>query len=156
MQVIITEDTKVLSPNMAHKNFNETEEIIPKGTIIEGQAQTLQGLRRGQPFNYRLFYTTDNKIIYLNKTKAMNNTETTFGADSKVTPTIVKIPLQSRLAKASSIGAISGAVIGYGYCKYKKQDNKKALTYAVIGSIIGYVGGLIIENTHKQTVIPSK
>ena len=86
----------------------------------------------------------------------MNNTETTFGADSQVTPTIVKIPLQSRLAKASSIGAISGVVIGYGYCKYKKQDNKKAMTYALIGGIVGYVAGLVIQNTRKETVSPSK
>jgi hypothetical protein len=156
VQAIVLQNTKVLVPNMAHKNFSETEEVIPAGTIITGHAQTLQGLRRGQPFNYRLFYTNDNKIIYLNKTKAMNNTETTFGADSQVTPTIVKIPLQSRLAKASSIGAISGAIIGYGYCKYKKQDNKKAMTYALIGGIVGYVAGLVIQNTRKETVSPSK
>jgi len=156
VKAIVIEDTKVLVPNMAHKNFSETEEVIPKGTTIIGHAQTLQGLRRGQPFNYRLFYIDNNKIIHLNKIKIMNNTETTFGADSQVSPTVVKVPLQSRLAKASSIGAISGVVIGYGYCKYKKQDNKKAMTYALIGGVIGFVVGKVIENTRKTKVSPSK
>ena len=86
----------------------------------------------------------------------MDNTETTFGADSQVSPTVVKVPLQSRLAKASSIGAISGAVIGYGYCKYKKEDNKKAMTYALIGGVIGFVVGKVIENTRKTQVSASK
>ena len=156
VKAIVIEDTKVLVPNMAHKNFSETEEVIPKGTTIIGHAQTLQGLRRGQPFNYRLFYIDNNKIIHLNKIKIMDNTETTFGADSQVSPTVVKIPLQSRLAKASSIGAISGAVIGYGYCKYKKEDNKKAMTYALIGGVIGFVVGKVIENTRKTQVSASK
>ena len=156
VKAIVIEDTKVLVPNMAHKNFSETEEVIPKGTTIIGHAQTLQGLRRGQPFNYRLFYIDNNKIIHLNKIKIMDNTETTFGADSQVSPTVVKVPLQSRLAKASSIGAISGAVIGYGYCKYKKEDNKKAMTYALIGGVIGFVVGKVIENTRKTQVSASK
>ena len=154
--VEVIDDAKVLIPNSAHQNFSETDEVIPKGTKIVGQQRLINGLRRGQPFTYRLFYTNNNKIIHLNKIKTMANTETTFGADSQVSPTIVRVPLQSRLAKASSMGAIGGAVIGFGWAKYKKQETKKLALYTVVGAVIGYVGGLIIENTRKESVVTSK
>ena len=154
--VEVIDDAKVLIPNPAHQNFSETEEIIPKGAKIVGQQRLINGLRRGQPFTYRLFYTDNNKIIHLNKIKTMANTETTFGADSQVSPTIVKVPLQSRLAKATTMGAIGGAIIGFGYAKYKKHDNNKLMLYTAVGGVMGYVAGLIVENTRKETVITSK
>lgn len=148
-------DTKVLVPNNAHKNFVESDEVIPQGTELTGDVREIEGLRRGQPFKYKLFYTDNNKIIYLKKIK-MENTETTMGADSAQTPTVVTIPTQSRLAKASSIGAMAGLVIGFGYAKYKKHEHKKITLYTVVGGLIGFVIGEVIENTKKTSVVASK
>jgi len=157
IEVEVIEDAKVLVPNPEHQNFSETNNTINKGEKITGEVKLIAGLRRGEPFTYRLFLTNNNQLIHLNKIKQMSNTtETTLGADSQVSPTIVKIPLQSRLAKASSIGAISGAVIGFGYCKYKKHDNKKVITYTIVGAVLGFVIGKVIENTRSEVVKTSK
>jgi hypothetical protein len=35
---IVIEDTKTLVPNKEHKNFTESDTIVPKGTKVDGRA----------------------------------------------------------------------------------------------------------------------
>lgn len=121
------EDAVVLIPNKEHQNFTSTNEIIPKGSEIEGNAQIVKGLRRGEPQDYRLFVTNDNKIIFLNKTKIktnMENREVTLGVGGE--KSIVVNDSMPKLGRPVVLGAIGGALAGYGYCKYKGHDMKKA------------------------------
>ena len=59
MLVEIIEDAPILLPNKEHKNFTKSESILPKGTLVEGDFKNVSGLRRGNPFNYRVFTTKE-------------------------------------------------------------------------------------------------
>ena len=139
MIATLIEDAKVLIPNVEHQNFTEGKDVIKKGTEINGSKKVIAGLRRGEPFEYRLFLTTDNKLIYINKIK---NMETESGIDA----TTVNLK-QNLLAKPAILAAIGGAVIGFGIAKYKKQDMKKALLYTLIGAAAGFIGGKLVSHT---------
>ena len=54
---------------------------------------------------------------------------------------------QRVLAKPDILGAVSGAIIGFGYAKYKKHDMKKAGIYALVGAVSGYIIGKVIAHT---------
>lgn len=146
MQVKLAEDARVLIPNGVHQNFTETEEVIHKDTVLNGEPKVIKGLRRGQPFDYKLFLTENNKLIHLKKTRNMDATEVKLGADSSKQPTVVNLK-QTTLAKPAIIGAISGAIIGFGYAKYKKHETKKVGIYALVGAVAGYVVGRVIAHT---------
>jgi len=145
-------DASVLVPNAAHRNFVAGNDVIKADTTITGDPKKIEGLRRGQPFVYRLFLTNDNKLIYLNKVN-MDTTEVTLGVDSEKSSTIVNLK-QNILAKPDILGAISGAAIGFCYAKWKKHDNKKMLMYVAGLAIAGFVIGKVISN--KATITPGK
>jgi hypothetical protein len=86
MLVEIIEDAPILLPNKEHKNFTKSESILPKGTLVEGDFKNVSGLRRGNPFNYRVFTTKEGDIIYSKYVKPMA-VEVTMGADSQVSAT---------------------------------------------------------------------
>ena len=69
MQVLTTEDAKVLVPNKEHQNFTATDLVIPSGTTLKGEVKYVDGMRRGEPFKYKLFKTENSQFIYLNKTQ---------------------------------------------------------------------------------------
>jgi len=153
MEVKVVADTKVLIPNKSHQNFTEGREVIQAGTIIEGQPKLVEGLRRGEPFQYKLFLTNDNKLIYLTNLRTMDATEVKLGADSTVSPTTVNLK-QNTLARPSILGAVGGAVVLFGYAKWKKHDMKKIGVFVLVGAVTGYVIGKVIE--HRATIKPSK
>ncbi len=83
MQAEITEDTKSLIPNVAHKNFICTQDskTFTKGEKITGNPKIILGERKGKPYTYQLFLTDDHDLIFLNKTNIpMEKTEVTLGA----------------------------------------------------------------------------
>jgi hypothetical protein len=154
MKVITIEDAVVLIPNAEHKNFTATDVKIPKGTEIEGDIKLVNGLRKGSPFQYRLFYTNNNQIIYTNKIKPINmeTTEVKLGADGANAPAkIINIPSQLKDRNAL-IGAALGAAAGFGYSAYKKEDYKKKLMYTLIGAVVGFAAGKIVTKRKLVTV----
>ena len=54
MEYQVVKDSQVLMPNLKHKNFNKTPEIIKEGTLVTGSPKELGGIRKGQPFTYYL------------------------------------------------------------------------------------------------------
>lgn len=144
----LIEDAVVLIPNKEHQNFTETDEVISAGTKVSGDAKIVKGLRRGKPYDYRLFVTDDNKIIFLNKTKIKTNMETrevTLGVGGEKS-IIVNENTPKTLGRPVVLGAIGGALAGYAYCKYKNHDMKTTGIYALVGGAIGYVAGYLYEN----------
>ncbi len=140
---VTVEDAPVLIPNQAHKNYTAGKDVIKKDTQVVGDPIVVVGLRRGEPFTYRLFKTNDNKLIYLNKIKQMEPIrEVQIGADA------TKINLkQNILMRPEVLAAISGAIIGFGIAKYKKHDMKKAGIYALVGAVSGFVIGKVAQHT---------
>lgn len=156
----VIQDTYVLVPNQAHKNFTTGTEVIKKGTVVEGIERKIEGLRRGEPFIYKLFLTDDDQLIYLKSIKPMNTTEVTMGADSAQSPTKLNlVPAENaKTAKRKDevYGLIIGGIIGFAYAKYKKHDLKKMAMYIAGGAALGYGAGLLIHDKKVATITPSK
>ncbi len=161
-EVMLKEDTKVLAPNRERKNFSETNEVILKGSLVKGCDKQIQGTRKGKPFVFKLFLTEDHKLIQLNKTQPKQNndnmekTEVTLGADGGSPKTIINLTSGDIFAKNKLIAAAVGAVVAFGYSKYKKHDNAKCLKRAALGALAGYLAlvvyGQIKGDTVKKTL----
>ena len=153
MEAVLKEDAKVLVPNKEHKNFTETSEDIPKGTIVNGEFKSIKGLRRGKPFSYRVFITDKGQIIYSNKVNQMEATEVMLGADSAQTPTRVNLLPAETFKRSRIVVALAGAVGGYMYAKRK---GGKPMKYALMGGLAGYAAVWAFDKTKSVTVTPSK
>lgn len=156
MEVVVNQDSKFLTANGEHKNFTETNEYIGEGNILRGEPKNIQGLRRGEPFTYRVFVTTDKKIIYLKNVTPMQTTEVTLGADSEVSSTVVNLVPAEVFNKVKTTGLVIGAVAGLAYAKYKKHDAKKVAMFIFVGSLLGYATAYVVDRQRKATVTPSK
>ncbi len=154
-------DAPLLIPNPSHKNFTQTDEYIPKGTKVKGEIKTIKGLRRGQPFNYKLFLT-DNKFIHLNKVQPnMKDVEVTLGADGIQDQTTVSIPQKKALnLDAITIGTmlvIAGGAYWYG--NSKKYSMKHKLIISGLAAVAGYFAGQGVNKIigkNKITVLKTK
>lgn len=153
MEAKLIEDAKVLVPNKEHKNFTETNEELPKGTIVNGEFKSIKGLRRGEPFSYRVFITDKGQILYSNKLKQMEATEVMLGADSAQTPTRVDLLPAETFKTSRLIFAVAGAIGGYYYAKKK---GGKPTKFAIIGGLAGYAAVWAFDKTKTATVTPSR
>jgi hypothetical protein len=156
MDAITNQDSKILIPNKEHKNFVETNLIIPKGTEISGDVKVIDGLRRGAPFTYRLFETNNNELLFLKNIEPMNTREITLGANGDVTPTVVDLLPAESFNRTKKMGLVIGAIAGFGYAKYKKHDMKKVAMYIGVGAVAGYLGAYIFDYSRKVVVTTSK
>ena len=145
MQVEVIEDARVLVPNKEHENFTATDIVIPKGNILEGEVQVINGKRRGEPFTYKLFYTTDKQYIHIKKTKPMATTQVYLGADAQQTPTIVDVPQRKLFTTQNIVGAIAGYFIGTYY------SNRYGKGRPQFYGLAGAVGGLLIARYLTST-----
>lgn len=153
MEAVVLEDAKVLVPNKEHKNFTETNEVIPKGETLNGEFKSISGLRRGQPFSFRVFITNNGQIIYSNKVKQMEATEVTLGADSSRSATVVNMLPAETFKTSRVVFAIAGAIGGVMYAR-KKGGNK--LKFGLIGGLAGYAAVWAFDKSKSVTVTRSK
>jgi len=156
MNVRVVKDTKYLIANKDHKNFTEGSETVEQDTILKGEPKNIEGLRRGEPFTYRLFITNEGKILYLNNIEPMKTVEVTLGADSQKTPTVVNLLPAEQFSKMKMAGLIIGGLTGFAYSKYKKHDVKKVALFIAIGSALGYGAGYVFDKNRSVEVIKSK
>ncbi len=156
MEVRVIEDAHVLVPCEAHKNFRSTNQFIPKGVLLKGKPKIVKGLQRGKPFDYHLFYTDADQIIFIKNTKPMR-TEVTLGADSGATPTKIDLPGQSNLGIRPVTGAIVGLAAAYGITRYRKiTSNHTKVIYMIIGGLVGFAAGKYLQSKRAVTIKPSK
>lgn len=156
MKVVVNKDSKILIANNEHKNFTETDQILEEGTILNGNAINVKGLRRGEPFTYRLFITPKKEILYLNNITPMNTTEVMLGADESVSSTKVNLIPAETFSRVKTIGLVAGALAGFAYAKYKKQDMKKVAMWIAAGALVGYAAAYVIDRNRTIDVTPSK
>lgn len=156
MKVVTIKDAPILIPNQDHKNFTMNGVVIPRGVELEGEKKEVAGLRRGKPFTYRLFITNNKQIIYSNNIKPMEMTEVTLGADSAQTPTTINFLPAETFNKLRTGGLIVGALAGFAWAKYKKQETKKLLMSIAVGAVLGYAGAYVIDTNRSATVKASK
>lgn len=133
----------ILLPNREHKNFTDSGEFIPAGTEIVGDNKVVEGLRRGKPFDYKVFITKDGEIIYSKYVKPMA-TEVTMGADSQVSATKVgMIPSERKTTTRKVVGAVVGGVVGYAISKRGgvQRTFMQQLLFIGGGALAGYMVG---------------
>lgn len=152
MKAIVLENAKVLVPNKEHKNFTETNEEVPKGTVVNGEFKSIKGLRRGEPFSFRVFVTDKGQIIYSNKLKEMKNTEVILGADASQTPTVVNMLPAETFKTSRILVALAGALGGFYYAKKKGASKIK---YAIVGAAAGYAAVWAFDKSKSVTVTRS-
>ncbi len=156
MQVRTIKDANVLKPNADHKNFMETGEVIPNGTLLEGNEKYISGLRRGEAFTYALFITNDKKIIYLKNIEPMANVEVTMGADGQVTPTKVDLINAETFSTLNAVGVVIGGISGFMFAKNKNMNTSKIAIYTLAGVTLGYVASRFIKLNNKVVIEKSK
>jgi hypothetical protein len=156
MEVRVLKDTKYLIANPDHKNFTESGEMIEEGSVLKGEPKAIQGLRRGEPFVYRLFITEEGKILYLNNIEPMKTVEVTLGADAQRTPTTVNLLPAETFSKMKTAGLIIGGLAGFAYAKSKKHDMKKVAMFIAVGAAVGFGAGYVFDRNRKVVVTQSK
>lgn len=156
MQVRTIADAPILKPNRDHKNFVETGETIPNGTLLEGNERYISGLRRGESFVYKVFITKDNQIIYLNKIQPMANVEVLLGADGQVTPTKVDLINAETFSTLNAVGVVIGGISGFMYSKSKNHSTSQMALYTTLGVGLGYAASRLIKSNNKVKIETSK
>jgi hypothetical protein len=154
IKAITVIDAPILVPNKEHKNFTDSGKVISKNTEISGNPTIINGLRKGEPFAYKLFVTDKNEFIYLKTIKPMNTTDVYLGADAGTTPTVVKTPSDSNLGMRPVLGTIIGGFIGYYYAK--KKNASKIMMFTVIGGVAGFAAGKYLQGTSPVIFKKSK
>ena len=132
MIVSTIESAIVLVPNKEHKNFTESKETIPASTTLVGTFKKITGLRRGKPFDYRVFVTDENKIIYADKVTPQPK-EIKSPSDS------ANVSAGKKIATSPLLYASIGAALGYYIAnRQSKEFTKKTMIYVVGGAVVGY------------------
>lgn len=153
IQVKVIKDAPILVPNSEHKNFTDTGKKIPEGTILTGKPNIIKGLRRGEPFDYKVFLTDKNDIIFLKNVQDMPTTEVYLGADAGQTPTVILTPSESNTGMRPILGVVVGALAGY---LYAKKQNKNITMFTAIGGVAGFAVGKYLQGMKNVIVKPSK
>jgi hypothetical protein len=147
MLVVAKENSPILINNDEHKNFVETDKIIPKGTILEGNFTNIKGLRRGNEFTYRLFIDNDGIIVY------KKNVEPMMKSNADGEARVISMPsVKSRTMSTALISAGAG-VIAFAVAKRMQKTNKQAFMVAGITALIGY--GLATYMRNSDPVVYS-
>jgi len=150
----VIEDAPVLIPNKEHNNFTATDETLPKGSIIFGEFKTIRGKRRGEPFDYKLFITNNNEIIYQKKINPMGTTQVYLSADSQQTPTVVDVSSKkSNFTMMTIAGAVVGGMVGNYYARTQGGNRNVML---VGGALLGFFIARYFEKRRAVRVQPSK
>lgn len=150
MKVIINNDAPILIPNDSHRNFVETGKVIPKETIVEGDAKKIEGLRRGEPFIYRLFIDKQGNIIYEKYTTKMEteiNLSNATGEEARV----ITLPSAKQNLRIHAAATVISGVLAYAVAKKMGKPNKTAFIAAAIAATAGYVVATQITKRREIT-----
>jgi hypothetical protein len=105
----------------------------------------VEGLRKGEPFKYRLFKIKDiENYIYQSAIKPIKNMEDNSNAEGP--NTLIPKKLDAKVV----MGAVAGFGIGYYIAHHKGVEGKSKWVYATIGGIAGYI---ITQQLTKPKVV---
>jgi hypothetical protein len=157
IQAIVCQNTNYLIPNKEHKNFTDSSDEARVGSVITGEFRNVDGLRKGKPFQYRLFFTKNGKILYANCVKAENvPSEILQGADQSVTATKVNLTPVESFRYAAHIVAFGGGLLGYFYGKKQNKTGMDLAKYTAVGAVGAYGIYWLIDQNKSTIINPSK
>ena len=111
MVVYTNSEIRVLTPNGEHQNFTETADTIPSGTEMTGIFKTVQGMRRGEPFAYRVFMSDKGDIVYADSVSPKMN----------ILPEIMSSADGGKTNYVPIVIGVGGAILGYFATRKLKQ-----------------------------------
>lgn len=145
MLVITEENSPILINNDEHKNFVETDKMIPKGTVLEGEYKNILGLRRGKKFMYRLFVDKDGIIVYEKNVKPMMKSN--MDGETR----IIDMPSVKGNATTHAFISAGAGVIAFAVAKRMQRTNKQAFMIAGVTALVGYGIASYLRNSDSIT-----
>lgn len=145
MLVITEENSPILINNDEHKNFVETDKILPKGTTLDGEYKNIIGLRRGKKFMYRLFVDKDGIIVYEKNVKPMMKSN--MDGETR----IIDMPSVKGNATTHALISAGAGVIAFAVAKRMQKTNKQAFVIAGITAVVGYGIASYLRNSDSIT-----
>jgi len=146
MDVICLEKTPILIHNTEHKNFVETDKVVPAGTKMSGEFLNVIGKRKGKEFTYRLFKDKDGVIVYQNKVKPM---EVTLNATGDDETRVITFPNVQDNLRTHAIVSAGAAVLAFAVAKRMGKTNKTAFWTAAGSAVVGYVAVSMIAKNQR-------
>lgn len=147
MKIVTVGVTPILIHNTEHRNFVETDKVIPDGTILNGEYINIIGKRKGKEFKYRLFKDKDGIIIYEKNTKPMELISGTNGETR-----IVNLPSVKGDIRTHVIASLLTGVVGFMVAKKMGKPTKTALMVGGAGALVGYGVATYITKKRKATL----
>lgn len=149
MKGIVKANTPILIHNAEHKNFVETDKIIPAGTTLEGEKINIIGQRKGKEFIYRLFKDKDGILIYQKYIEPM---EINLNANGEADTRVVTFPSVKNDTRTHAIVSVVAGVLAYGVAKKMGNTGKRSLIIGGVSAVIGYFVATQITKNQKITV----
>jgi len=146
MLVKVKEDSPLLINNNEHRNFVETDKIVKKGTVLDGEFIKIKGLRRGKEFMYRLFMDKDGLIIYENKVEPMMSKSNMEGETR-----IIDMPSVKSNTMTHALISAGAGVVAFAVAKRMQKTNKQAFIIAGVTALVGYGLASMLRNSDKVT-----
>lgn len=157
IQTIVIQNTNYLIPNKEHKNFTDSSEEARVGTIVLGEFKNISGLRKGKPFEYRLFITKNGKILYANSVKTENvPSEILSSADSLQSTSLKDFNSSDKLDYMANLSVIIGGIAGYYYGKKQNKTGNNLIKYIAVGAVGAYGIYWLIDKNKSTFIKPSK
>jgi hypothetical protein len=157
IQAIVIQNTNYLIPNKEHKNFTDSSEEARVGTIVMGDFKNINGLRKGKPFEYRLFISKNGKILYANSVKAENvPSEILSSADNLQSTSLAEFNSDNKFDYTANIAVLVGGIAGYFYGKKQNKTGNNLIKYIAIGAVGAYAIYWVIDKNKSTKIKPSK
>lgn len=157
IQAIVIQNTNYLIPNKEHKNFTDSSEEARVGTIVMGDFKNINGLRKGKPFEYRLFISKNGKILYANSVKAENvPSEILSSADNLQSTSLAEFNSTDNFDLIANLAVLAGGIAGYYYGKKQNEAGKNLIKYIAVGAVGAYGIYWIIGKNKTTIKQPSK
>ena len=156
-QAIVIQNTNYLIPNKDHKNFTDSSYEARVGAILMGKFQNINGLRKGKPFEYRLFITNNGRILYANCVKAENvPSEILSNADNIQSTSLSEYNSADSFDYMANVAVFIGGIAGYFYGKKQNETGKNLIKYIAVGAVGAYAIYWLVEKNKTTIKKPNK
>jgi len=149
MKAKVKVNTPILIHNTEHRNFVETDKVVPEGTILEGERINIIGNRKSKEFVYRLFKDKDGILIY---EKYIEPMEINLNANGEADTRVVTLPSVKNDTRTHAIISVVSGVLAYGVAKKMGNTGKRSLAIAGVTALIGYGIATYVTRNQKITI----
>jgi hypothetical protein len=149
MKAKVKVNTPILIHNTEHRNFVETDKVVPEGTILEGERINIIGNRKSKEFVFRLFKDKDGILIY---EKYIEPMVINLNANGEADTRVVTLPSVKNDTRTHAIISVVSGVLAYGVAKKMGNTGKRSLAIAGVTALLGYGIATYVTRNQKITI----